>query len=263
VDDVDPKALGYADDVRFSYNGGDTSQQPYDSHDTTTDLRTEARRLRDLLEQVHRDHPGMPVDLIAHSQGGLIARAALAYEYARDDTRLPRVANLVTLGTPHQGADLATILTNVSHTASGSATAWALDEAGVTWVDLRGPSVRQLSENSTFLADLNRRELPEGVRFTSIGSRGDVVVPGTHTEAPGARNVLVNVAGWTTDHSKLPGSSQGRREVSLAVAGMPPTCQTLTDMLADTVVSDAIATSEDAAGLGLYAASQWADGLVP
>lgn len=261
VDDVDPKSLGYADDVRFSYKGGDAAQNPYGSRDTTVDLRTEAERLRGLLEQVHRDHPGKVVDVIAHSQGGLIARAALAHEYARDDTRLPPVANLVTLATPHQGAEMATILANVGRTPIGDAAEWALHNA--TWVDLRGASVRQLAEHSSFLADLDRRRLPEGVRFTSIGSRGDVVVPGTHTKAPGARNVLVDVAGLAADHAKLPGSPQGRREVALAVAGMPPTCQTLTDMLVDTVVSDAIATTEDAAGLGLHAASRWASGPVP
>ena len=261
LDAVDPKDLGYVDSLRFSYNGGTTAQNAYDSHDTTVDLRTEAERLRELLEQVHRDHPGVPVDIIGHSQGGVIARTMLAYEYDAEDQRLPKVENLVTLASPHQGTDVATALSNLSHTTSGNLAQWAVSDLNVTPVDLRGASVRQLAEHSDFLRDLNNRRLPDGIRFTSIGSRGDLLVPGIHTRAPGATNVLVDPTGLWKDHSTLPGSPEGRREVALAVAGMGPTCQALTNMLADTAVSDAIATTEDAAGLAAFLGANWADGV--
>jgi len=259
IDAVNPGALGYDDWLRYSYNGGSTEENGYDARDTTQDLRLQAERLRQVLEQVHRDNPGVPVDLIGHSQGGIIARAMLAYEYEQPDAPVPRVANLVTLASPHQGTDVATALANIGNTTSGNLAQWAVSELHVTPVDLRGPSVRQLAEHSDFLRDLNDRPLPDGVRFTSIGSRGDVLVPGIHTRAGGARNVLVSLPGLWSDHSNLPGSSQGQREVRLAVAGLAPTCQTLTDMLADTAVSDLIATGQDAAGLGVAMAAGWAD----
>ena len=44
--------------------------------DTQQDLRVSGRRLADLVEQVAAAHPGVPIDLLAHSQGGLVARLA-------------------------------------------------------------------------------------------------------------------------------------------------------------------------------------------
>jgi hypothetical protein len=254
IDDLDTAALGYGpgDVVRFSYRGGTVSEQTYDADDTTVDIRTSARRLRELLERIHRDHPGMPVDIIAHSQGGVVAQTAMAYEYDRNDPRLPRVSNVVTLASPHQGSDIATALRMVGHTTSGELVEAALHETGLTSFDVRARSVQQISETSTFLAELNRRPLAEGVRLTSIGARGDFINPAVHTRVNGGQNVVVSVPGAFTDHGRLPGSQAAQREVALAVAGLPPTCQTLTDMLADTLVSGAISTAEDAVGAALY-----------
>ncbi|MFN2505546.1 MAG: esterase/lipase family protein, partial [Acidimicrobiales bacterium] len=261
IGDLDTAALGYQPDdvIRFSYRGGTTDEQPYGASDTTVDLRTSARRLRALLEQAHRDHPGVPVDLIGHSQGGIVARTLLAYEYDTADPRLPRVATLVTVASPHQGADIATALAMASHTSSGELIEWGLSATGVSPVDLRGDSVRQLSETSRFLAKLNRRALPDGVRVTSIGTRGDLMVPAVHTRLAGASNVVVSVPGVLTEHGRLPGSESAHREVALAVAGLPPTCQTLTDMLVDAVVSDLISTAEDGAGAAAYFGSRRVD----
>jgi murein DD-endopeptidase MepM/ murein hydrolase activator NlpD len=254
IDQLDTTALGYAprDVMRFSYRGGSTDASPYGPADTTVDLRTSAHRLGELLEQVRREHPGVPVDLLAHSQGGMVARTFLAYEYDANDPRLPRIANLVTLASPHQGADIATALDMVSHTMVGDAAEWGLSAAGASPFDLRGESVRQLSETSAFLRKLNDRPLPADVRVTSIGARGDATVPAVHTRLPGAHNVVVSVPGMATDHSGLPGSEAARREVALAVAGRPPTCQSLGDMLTDTATSDAISTAEDAAGAAAW-----------
>ncbi|MDQ4096349.1 MAG: peptidoglycan DD-metalloendopeptidase family protein, partial [Actinomycetota bacterium] len=249
-DEVDAKGLGYApqDVVRFSYRGGDTRQQPYGPEDTTVDIRESARRLADLLAQVQRDHPGQEIDLIAHSQGGIVARTALAYEYDDQDRRMPPVAHLVTLAGPHHGADIATALTMVGLTESGETVEWGLGAARAVPFDLRGESVRQLSETSQFLKDLNNRPPPAGVRVTSIASRGDVTVPAVRSRLDGARNVVVSAQGNSSEHSDLPGSDAGRREVALALADRPPTCQSLGNMLADTAVSDGISAAEDLAG---------------
>ncbi len=260
---VDAPGMGYIDTVRLSYKGGTAEENPYTTHDTTQDLRTEAKHLRDLLAQVHREHPGAPVDIIAHSQGGIIARLALAYDHTPLDPAMPEVKHVVTLASPHQGADLATALTNLNHTLTGKATEWAVSEANVTGTDLRGTSVHQLAEGSELLAKLNERRLPDGVQLTSIGSRGDALVPGIHTKVAGGRNVIVDLPGFLSDHRNLPGSAQGRREVGLAVADLPPTCQTLTDMMADTVVSDAIATGEDMAGLAAWGGATWLEAAKP
>ncbi|MGH9224900.1 MAG: peptidoglycan DD-metalloendopeptidase family protein [Acidimicrobiales bacterium] len=252
VDDVEPPELGYAGSVRFSYRGGTVTENPYEKRDTTTDLRAQGERLRDLLVEMERRHPGVPIDIIAHSQGGIIAREALAHGWDTDDRTLPPVRNIVTLASPHQGTDVATALTMLGHTDIGDAAQKAVDATRLLSTDLQGESVAQLAEHSTFLRDLNRTPLPEGVRLTSIGSRGDLLVPGVQTRVPGGRNVIVSLDGVWSDHSNLPGSAEGRREIALAVAGMPPTCQTFTDMLADHYVATLISTGEDLAGLAAY-----------
>jgi triacylglycerol esterase/lipase EstA (alpha/beta hydrolase family) len=259
IDDIDTAGLGYDRSVRFSYNGGSIEESPYEARDTTVGLRTQARRLRDLIERVHRDNPGKTIDIIAHDQGGIIARAMLAYEYDRKGDPPPMVANLVTLGTPHQGADLATALALTQHTDAGSEAVRTVDAAGWLPYDLTGESVKELSETSEFMRELNNRPMPEGVRFTSIGSRGDFVVPGLRTQTDGASSTIVSVRGIADEHGSLPGSPEARREVALAVAGMAPTCQSLGNMLADTVVSDAIATVEDGIGGSLYMGGRWLD----
>jgi murein DD-endopeptidase MepM/ murein hydrolase activator NlpD len=264
VEDVNPEGLGYthADVVHFSYRGGDTERQSYGPRDTTVDLRESARRLADLLEQVEQHHPGVPVDIIAHSQGGIVARTALAYEYDDKDRRLPPIAHLVTLATPHQGADIATALAMIATTTTGDLAEKGVSASGVTPIDLQGESVQELSETSEFLKDLNGRPAPKGVKVTSIGSRGDFTVPGIQTRLDGARNVIVSVPGVLSGHRNLPGSDTARREVALALADRPPTCQSLGNMLADTAASDAISFAEDVAGLALYAGGNRADDAI-
>jgi hypothetical protein len=264
IDEVDAEGLGYApaDVVRFSYLGGDIDHHAYGPEHTTVDIRESARRLADLLEQVQRDHPGQAIDLIGHSQGGIVARTALAYEYDDKDRRLPPVAHLVTLASPHHGADLATALSVVGVTGSGETLEWALGSVGAVPFDLRGESVRQLSETSAFLKDLNNRPPPAGVKVTSIASRGDLTVPAVRSRLDGARNVVISAAGPRSEHSDLPGSNAGRREVALALADRPPTCQSLGNMLSDTAVADGISTAEDVAGIAAYIGGKRADDAI-
>lgn len=265
IDDVDAGALGYspADVVRFSYRGGTVDEAAYQSSDTTVDLRRSARRLADLLQRLQAREPGVPVDVLAHSQGGLVARQALAVEYDAADPRYPPVVNLVTLGTPHRGADLATALAMFAVSGPGAVTQAALARAGLPSFDPRGPSVRQLAEESRFLRDLARRPLPSGVRNTSIAARGDLVVPARRSRYRGARHVVVGVSGGAADHAALPGSPAAHREMALALAGAPPTCQSLADMLLDAAVSDGISAAEDILGLGLHALGSTGGGHLP
>lgn len=263
IDDLDTSALGYdgSDVSRFSYNGGSTDVLAYGPDDTTRDIRHSARLLREYLQATAAEHPGVPIDVIAHSQGGIVAREALTNEFDGLDPTLPPVSSLVTLGSPHQGADLATAAAMFGSSKVGKATEWVAGEF-MPW-DPRSTAVRQLSESSSFIRDLNRRPLPEGLHATSIGGRGDLVVPAGRTELPGAEGVIVSVPGILGDHDKLPGSDQAQREVALAVNHRNPTCQGLVDAMADAIVSDQIGTAEDALGLGAWAGGRRIDAALP
>lgn len=244
--DVDTATLGYApkDVHRYSYRGGSTADNRYGPADTQVDIAVSGRRLRALVERLHAENPGVPIDILAHSQGGIVTRSALG------ERAPPGVEHVVTLGSPHQGADLATALELTAYTRRGRWAQWLIGRSGLTGIDPQSVSVRQLSETSDFMRELNARPLPTGLRFTSIAARADVVVPSPRSRLPGATSVVVDVP-TIDDHNALPGSGSATREIALAREGMKPTCEGLANALADFVTGRFIATAEDAVGMGL------------
>jgi len=263
IDGLDTAALGYDDgDVsRFSYRGASTDVMGYEPSDTTADLRHSARLLREYLQAMAAEHPGVPIDVIGHSQGGIVAREALTNEFDGLDPTLPEVSSLVTLGSPHQGADLATAASMFGVTTAGGA-AERVISLGTPW-DLHGTSVGQMSESSTFIRELNLRSLPEGLHATSIGARNDLAVAAGRTPYAGADHVVVSVPGVFADHDGLPASDQGEREVALAVNHMRPTCQGFADAMLDVVASNQIGMVEDALGTGAWLGGRWVDRFIP
>jgi hypothetical protein len=266
VDHVDSDALGYApgDVVRFSYLGGrvpdaevDTGPlaglpvTTYTSQDSQQDLVVAGARLRVLLADIAARQPGVPIDVVAHSQGGVVTRIALVGE---GTAVLPsEVDTVVTMGSPHDGTDLATGLQAVRTTPGG---ATALEEVGeVVGIDLDpgSPAARQLAETSDLQVDLARRRLPPDVAVTTIGARGDLTVPAGHTALPGSRHTVVDLTGRSA-HSDLPGATVTTREIALAVADLPPTCVSRWNRLTDLVMGETIAWGEDVAGLTAAAA---------
>jgi hypothetical protein len=248
--------LGYAADdvVEFSYGGGTTREHSYTAADTQVDIRMSARRLADLLRHQAALHPGVPIDIVAHSQGGLVARAALAYDINLDKPGHPPIASLTTLATPHHGANLATAGAMLGASAAGSGLERAAGDLQLGGINPRSASVRQLAETSHFIRDLNRRPLPPGVRFTSVAGRGDVVVPTPRAHVDGAHNVIVDPPGTGFDHDGLPGSDAAYREVALAVNGLPPRCKSLWAHTADALIGETVSQVEATAGAGLGAA---------
>jgi len=259
---VDTARLGYAPDdiVRFSYRGGTTEQRPYGPADTEVDLRESGRRLRELLEQLQQDHPGVPVDIVAHSQGGLVVRVALGDEYSRFDPRLPPLGTVVTIDTPHHGADLATVGESFGHAAIGSLVERVVGRLR-PGIDPTSVSVRELSATSAFVRTLDRRPVPAGVHLVSITARGDVVVPAPRARLRGATNVVVSVPA-VDDHAAAPGSEPVLRAIGTAVDGLPPPCETLSDAVLDAVVPDVIVAGENALGAALTLAGHAAGGTL-
>ncbi|MDQ3896245.1 MAG: peptidoglycan DD-metalloendopeptidase family protein [Actinomycetota bacterium] len=261
VDDVDAAALGYAagDVYRYSYRGGTTAENAYAAADTTNDIRESARRLGELLIRLEAAHPGVPIDIVAHSLGGLVARQALTDEADPGDRRLPKVSSLVTLGTPHRGAPAATGLTMVGHTTAGEVLLTGAHAALPNQIDPSGTSVAQMAEHSEFIRRLNGKPLPAGLRSTSIGAREDLAVPAGQTKVAGAHSAIVSAPGHFNDHGRLPGSPEAQREIALGLAGMTPTCESFGDAMADAAVSDVVYTTETAVGAAAWAGARYVD----
>lgn len=261
IDDVDTDTLGYRpeDVVRFSYGGGrvpDEGDGPsmqtigatsYRANDTQADLTESAERLRALVAAVAQANPGVPIDVLAHSQGGVVAGLALAGDGVSGPPE--EVANLVTLGTPHEGADLATAALaagfnpfNREHPARQVAEVLGYDPAS--------PAIRQLSETSTISRSQPAGAVAPHIRVTSIAARSDLVVPSARSSIGGRPPIVVPVGGLDA-HAELPGQAVATREIGLALAGRSPSCRGLGEVLTGAVVGESISYVTDAVGAGL------------
>jgi hypothetical protein len=259
VADVDTSALGYrvGDVVRFSYAGGRVPSNDaiatelsaidavaYGPRDTVGDLEIAGHRLARVLLQVADAAPAeVRVDVIAHSQGGLAARLALAELAASHPEALTHLGVVITLGTPHGGADLAAL---VRATGANPFDRFGLDAVQAVAQLPIAPddvAVGQLAPGSDLLASLPAP--PTGVMFVSIAARGDLVVPSSRSRLSGATNVIVPGDGPTA-HDQLPGSTAVTREIGLAIAGLGPSCVSAADAVIDAVGGGVVANFEHA-----------------
>lgn len=255
--DVDTSTLGYddADVHQFTYR---VDGEPYGSHDTQGDIGEQGRRLAAQIQRLQQQHPDTPVDVIAHSQGGLVARSAITTHRAAPTT-------LVTLGTPHQGTDIATAAagldaTTVGHLLLEGAT---LASQPTTGLDLDSTSIQQMAETSAFITALPERGWdPTRTHVVSIAARADPVVPNHQSRLGGdAYNTVVTPYGTSSakDHSALPGSPEATREIQRALNRQPPTCRTLQEATTDTLVGRHTSNAHDAIGAALATAGLYAD----
>ncbi len=126
-----------------------------------------ARKLDAYIESICQRHGCEQVDLIGHSMGGVVARYYLTLGPGKERGR---VANLLTLGTPHGGSVFAGF--------------------GV------GQPKKQLNPRAAFLERLGAARIPEGTRAVAIWSKADALV-GTHAQArwQGAEEVQIEKLG--------------------------------------------------------------------
>lgn len=246
---VDARGLGFApeDVYAFSYQGGHVGERGYGPEDTQNGFEESGAKLAAFLSRLRRENPGVPIVLIAHSQGGLVSRAAIA----RGGPGAAAVSDLVTLATPHRGSDVATLLETARGTAAGHL---GLDLAGplLTGVDPGSRSVQQLSETSDFIR--NQPPVPDRIRFTSIAGTGDPIVAGPRARAERADNRLVSAGTLLGDHDALPGHKNAHREMALALAGMEATCKSREAFIWDRVRAYLNGIGVDAASVAAAAA---------
>ncbi len=220
---LDTNALGYrrGEVGWFSYRPGGG---PYRAADTWTDLVAQGHRLRDQLRAFARAHPGREVDLVAHSQGGVVVDAFLELAYDPSDPTLPPLGTVVTLASPHQGAPLAEVAADVRASPSGRALLdGAEDLAGGAIPPSGGTSTRQLDPRSALMRRLRSRDLPDQMDLTSLAGIDDGVVPAPSTTKRDARSVTTDPAGLG-DHSAIVHDRRAMTAARLALEQRPPAC---------------------------------------
>ncbi len=222
--------LGYPADriYEFSYRGPDGTRwhRPYGTRDTWGDLRRAAARLRALLVRIARRHPGARVDLLAHSQGGVVARVFLEGLAESWDPALPRVDHVVTFATPHLGASLAELRADLDNTASGRVlvtglAAWA--ERGGPLPHPRSGAVRQLTPGSPLMTWLATEDLTYGTRVLSLASAGDAIVPAPRSVLAAGRNRVLAPSGWNA-HAAVVRSAAARAHAYAFLRDSAPSC---------------------------------------
>ncbi|MEC5209955.1 pimeloyl-ACP methyl ester carboxylesterase [Psychrobacter sp. PL15] len=119
----------------------------YLNYNTGRHISSNGRNLSQVLQDLVNNNPGITqIDLIGHSMGGLVARSALFYGKEQGFNWVKQVHNLVTLGSPHQGASLERIGSYVQDRiaklpfAGSLAKLGDLRSAGI--IDLRYGSIR-------------------------------------------------------------------------------------------------------------------------
>lgn len=152
----------------------------------TQDIKGSAKALVTKVDAVRARTGAARVDLVGHSQGGLVAR-----EYVKNYGGAAKVDKIVTLGTPHYGTALANLVTLVT--------------LG-TCLDLT--ACKQMAQGSTYLNGLNSGpDVISPTKIVSIRTRQDqVVFPISNSVVyDGATNVLLQDQCWlrTVDHLGL------------------------------------------------------------
>jgi hypothetical protein len=223
---LDVKALGYhADEGEVRYYSYAADGGAYTAADTHGPIELDALRLAAQLRAMQREQPGREVDLIAHSQGGIVVDEFLSHVYRAGDRTLPPLGNVVTLSSPHEGAPLATAGRQIRATRLGRAALDAIEEVS-SLPPPSSPAVQQLAEDSPLLDHLWDQGVPEHFDMTTIGATEDVVVPATNISVPGATETVAAVNSLS-EHSAIVRAPDALRAVRAALEGRPPPCVSL------------------------------------
>jgi len=182
------RRLGYApDDVIYHSYRADSPT--YAAEDTYGDLHAQARALSREIKEWARAHPGEKLDLVGHSQGGVIIDLFLTEVYRGHESEYPPIENVVTFASPHEGTPLADLEVTVQKRQKTLSA--ALDVLGAD-LPLGARSISQLGENSPTIKNLWRNGgVPRGIRYLSIAGAADPVVPSDHSDVPGGTKIVV------------------------------------------------------------------------
>ena len=190
---LDVDALGYQTaegEVRYFSYANDGGR--YTQDDTHRPIDESAALLAVQLRQMQREQPGREVDLIAHSQGGLVVDVFLDRYYDAGDRSFPPLGNVVTLSSPHEGAPIATVGQQVRSTRKGKAILDHLEDV-LPIPPPSSPAVQDLAEDSSVIRGVQEHGVPEHFDYTTIGATEDFVVPATNISLPGATETVAAV----------------------------------------------------------------------
>jgi Peptidase family M23 len=188
--DFRPRKLGYdrRDVAYFSY-AADSPE--YGVDDTFGDLHAKARLLAAQVKAWGAQHPGRSLDLIGHSEGGVVIDLFLMDSYRGHEGEYPKIENVLTYAAPHEGTPIANLAEVIDKKYPVKIVAgWA----GVEHIPIGTPALDELSEDSSTMRELwSGRSLPRGIRYLSLVGSEDWEVPSSSADVPGGEKVVLPV----------------------------------------------------------------------
>ena len=145
-----------------------------------------------LRNEIEARYDGVPLDIIAFSEGGLVARAAIEPQEWNGDTEIAaEIGRLVTIATPHEGIEPDAPLSLTDDVAAG-----------------------QMRDGSSFLRELNDGPQAAGVRYELIGGDRSVATDGV---VPLESALAVNTLSAARAHDRAAGAHAVERRRRYAV----------------------------------------------
>ncbi len=137
---------------------------------SSVSILSAAKRLASDLRDLGKKYSRLRLAVVAHSRGGLVARAALEL----DEPRPSCVTDVFFLGTPQHGTNLAEQESPLQELLS-DAVLFAAGPPGERLLRRNSPTIADLAPNSAVVRRLERQAPPPGVRYHSlIGQKGFV-----------------------------------------------------------------------------------------
>lgn len=175
-------------------------QLPYGAAATMAGVARSAQLLKTQLQAQWARQPGVGVDLVGHSFGGVVVLHYLMALHDPADPTLPPISHAITIAAPLEGADGI----NAARDPAGIGLLdRAVDVAGmVLGVGTDPATLRDLEVGSPLLRDLAASwvaaqadpfasPLAAGTDVLTIGASRDVVVPEHRSDLPGAEHVTL------------------------------------------------------------------------
>ncbi|WP_395705349.1 esterase/lipase family protein [Rhodococcus ruber] len=198
----------------LNYGGAPELLNPHIVQWGLTDIRGSAQQLAQFVDTVLVRTRAHQVNIVGHSQGGVVARQYMRFEGGTDplDPANNKVHSLITLGASNNG----TTFGELQQRASQLGRRLDVSEKLIVRGQLGPAAVQQLS-GSGFLSELNAGgHTQPGVTYTSIASRTDGIItpPESSFLQPGPSATVDNVwlqdgcPGNTADHNELPSDSR-------------------------------------------------------
>ena len=229
---IEREVFGYpkGDVAYFSY---DPDAPTYSGRDTFGDLHAQARSLGKQLLALHSEHPDRAIDLIGHSQGGVVIALFLTEYYRGHEDEYPKIPNVVTFASPLEGTPTASFAAAVDDTIGGHLAFLAIKQVRDD-LPLGTTAIDQLDEGSTTIETIADASFAAGPRFLSIMGTRDLVVPSTSGDVHGGEKVAVQVGNWKPfdDHSGIMRDDDALSAAQAQLAGgSPASCGPLSDVL--------------------------------